>query len=613
MKNKQRLFLKTITIIFIVIILFVVFFFEYSILLSKSVTEEAEREMSLRSKQSVYAVNMKINDTFILLKTSAKTIASFDEINAPGALAILRAITKDNDFTRMAVTTKDGTSYTDDGAIHNSADRDYFIKAMAGENTISQVAKSRVDNSNFVAFAVPIYKNNEIIGVLRTTYQLEMLKSLVDIDSINDDGEVQIITADGTVITSSEENGSLSNFNDILKESKISSIYSLPKFENDLINNKSNLIGYTYKNQDLYAYYEPVGKSDWYVLSICPVKTIISHSNRITKLTIILLLEIFLVIVFLIWHLYIMKRKSDEELRINQERYKIIVEQSNDIIFDYNIKDKSIYFSNNFVHKMGYEPILNDVPKSFVKNGAIFDSDIQTFNDFFERIISGEQSNEASFRIRTGLNKYIWFKTFAITIYDEYFVPLRAVGKIVDINKQKHETELLHEQIRRDPLTTLYNKLATKNMIETYLHTDGKDKTNAMFFIDIDNFKSINDNLGHSFGDKAISEISDNIKKLFRASDIVGRVGGDEFIVFLKNASSIQLIIDKANEVSDLFRNTYADDELEYKISGSIGISLYPDDATDYNGLFKKSDLALYSAKKKGKDRFEFYDHTLEQ
>ena len=112
-------------------------------------------------------------------------------------------------------------------------------------------------------------------------------------------------------------------------------------------------------------------------------------------------------------------------------------------------------------------------------------------------------------------------------------------------------------------------------------------------------------------GDRVITEISSKLQMLFRTSDVVGRIGGDEFIVFLRDISTDHLIAEKAKAIGEIFRNTHEGKQLDYKISGSIGIALYPADGTTYQELFPKADLALYRAKNLGKDCYAFYSDEL--
>ncbi len=185
------------------------------------------------------------------------------------------------------------------------------------------------------------------------------------------------------------------------------------------------------------------------------------------------------------------------------------------------------------------------------------------------------------------------------------------MGKAYNINLQKKEMQRLTEKTQRDPLTNLYNKIATQTQIEDYITNGNTNMKHAMLMIDIDNFKSVNDNFGHLVGDEVITVISKRLQNLFRTTDIVGRIGGDEFVVFLRDVNKKELITEKAKEICGIFIDTIVEDCPECKISGSVGIALYPNDGKTYEELYRKADMALYKAKKCGKNGYELYSDII--
>ncbi len=170
---------------------------------------------------------------------------------------------------------------------------------------------------------------------------------------------------------------------------------------------------------------------------------------------------------------------------------------------------------------------------------------------------------------------------------------------IIFILRQNNKV-LLDNQI--DSLTKVYNKASAMALMEQYLLTDGKGKMNACFFIDIDNFKKINDSLGHAAGDKILADFAVHLKSCVRQNDVIGRFGGDEFVVFVKNIPSKDIAVLKAS----LLLNLKGD--LKEHVTISIGISMSPGDGNDYEILLQKADEAMYQAKTSGKGRFMFYD-----
>jgi FOG: GGDEF domain len=119
----------------------------------------------------------------------------------------------------------------------------------------------------------------------------------------------------------------------------------------------------------------------------------------------------------------------------------------------------------------------------------------------------------------------------------------------------------------------------------------------------------VNDRLGHLRGDELIVEMASHIRGLFREEDIVGRIGGDEFVVFLRNIASVDLIVKKAESIGAAFRESR--DGSACGVSGSIGISFYPYDGSSYEELFRKADAAMYAAKNGGKDSFRVYTREI--
>lgn len=170
------------------------------------------------------------------------------------------------------------------------------------------------------------------------------------------------------------------------------------------------------------------------------------------------------------------------------------------------------------------------------------------------------------------------------------------------------ESHRIEELEKQDSLTKLYNKEYSRSIIETFLSESEEGLHHALMIVDIDNFETVNENLGYLFGDTVLVNIADSLNKIFYNTDIVSRIGGDEFLVFLKNVSSRELLQAKAEEIYSVFHNTYTGENKDYTMSCSIGIAEYPSDGTDYMQLFKKADLALLSTKSlTKKNHIRFY------
>jgi diguanylate cyclase (GGDEF)-like protein len=146
-----------------------------------------------------------------------------------------------------------------------------------------------------------------------------------------------------------------------------------------------------------------------------------------------------------------------------------------------------------------------------------------------------------------------------------------------------------------------------EHIVKESLGKSAGGRLHAFMIIDIDDFKRINDRWGHMAGDETLSYISKKFSHCFRADDTVGRIGGDEFVVFLKDLPTVESARKKAEEICRYISGPLGGDSNDGAVTCSIGVALYGRDGYDYENLFKNADVALYRAKAKGKNRTEFF------
>lgn len=168
-------------------------------------------------------------------------------------------------------------------------------------------------------------------------------------------------------------------------------------------------------------------------------------------------------------------------------------------------------------------------------------------------------------------------------------------------------TRQLKEKADTDQLTGLGNKLSTEHRIKEYM-ADSPDSLAVMFVLDIDNFKKINDTMGHAFGDEVLRELGRHIGVNFRVTDIIGRTGGDEFTIFLKNLKDVGNAEKEAQKLEYFFQHFQVGDYVKYSATASIGAAIFPTDGEDFETLYKAADAALYKAKRRGKNQLAFFD-----
>lgn len=214
-----------------------------------------------------------------------------------------------------------------------------------------------------------------------------------------------------------------------------------------------------------------------------------------------------------------------------------------------------------------------------------------------QEYVDAQQNREWS-----NAKQMIYQLVVAILVFLGLVVVLNIINKIKSSEKSKE----LEEKADTDLLTSLNNKLATERKIKEYMETCPGEQA-LMFVLDIDNFKKINDTLGHAFGDEVLRSLGHQIGAVFRATDVIGRTGGDEFTIFLKHLNDDAVLEKEARKLCDFFKNFQAGEYVKYAATASIGAAVFPRDGKDFDSLYKAADNALYMAKRRGKNQLAFY------
>lgn len=221
------------------------------------------------------------------------------------------------------------------------------------------------------------------------------------------------------------------------------------------------------------------------------------------------------------------------------------------------------------------------------------------------KIILKEKNDVTYYIVVTAMVASILAAAFSIIIMSRIISP---VNDIVDTLADEASTDLL---------TGILNKRTFEKKVEEALRRSDGERKKAVILIDLDNFKGVNDTLGHAYGDKVLAGVGDILKRVFHVDDYLGRLGGDEFCVYL-NISDIQQgnylahIEEKCTELSREFSHNYTGENNNYKISASIGVAVFPVHGDSFADLYKCADKALYNSKHKGKDTFTIYEEETE-
>ncbi|WP_049723026.1 bifunctional diguanylate cyclase/phosphodiesterase [Gilvimarinus polysaccharolyticus] len=191
--------------------------------------------------------------------------------------------------------------------------------------------------------------------------------------------------------------------------------------------------------------------------------------------------------------------------------------------------------------------------------------------------------------------------------------PFSVLGSMQDITERKHFTNKIQQQAIYDQLTGLPNRFLFQKQLNKAITTAQRNNTKlAILFIDLDNFKPVNDNLGHTIGDHLLKCVGDRIKACIRSSDTVARYSGDEFIVILHDIYDVKVSVSIAEQIIKAISQVYTIGENHVFCGASVGISIYPDDGDNAEPLVSKADQAMYGVKRSGRNGWQFFTRNMQ-
>ncbi len=306
-------------------------------------------------------------------------------------------------------------------------------------------------------------------------------------------------------------------------------------------------------------------------------------------------------------------QKLRMEIQAEKEKYEIVEEMSDDIIFNYDVISDVFECSSKILRGLGTKTKIEDAIENFTY-GDIFDHrDVPQFIEALSNALSGKKTNVFDARIINTRGDSIWHRIKFAVIYGDDGNALKFIGTMTDIDKQKKEKSRLISQAETDQLTGFLNKISTSLKISETVKEYPKD-AGALLLIDIDDFKKLNDTYGHREGDDFLRKFTSKLSLRFGANDILGRIGGEEFVIFVSSGGDVAKICEKAEETAKailrICQSVRVDNIPEKEFTCSVGIALFPNDGTSYTELYEKADRAMYSVKKNGKNNFTFFENS---
>jgi len=310
-----------------------------------------------------------------------------------------------------------------------------------------------------------------------------------------------------------------------------------------------------------------------------------------------------------------LRKRTEQQMVRAKERLDLALSGSRLALWDWDLRQNRVYFNENWAKIIGAEPRETTFTGDEVSSWNHPD-DHSVFLAAIGNALKGVSDDfDCEYRVRDANGEWIWINARGkVTQRDAAGKALRMTGTSTNISKRKRAEERAEFLATRDALTGLPNRVLLHDRLEQAVFNAARNQTGFGFmFIDLDRFKTINDSLGHQVGDELLKRVASRLTSCVRATDTVARLGGDEFAVILENLGNdddegAQQVADKM--IASMGAPMLIENQ-HLSTSCSIGISLYPADGKDSATLMKNADVAMYYAKEKGRNNYQFFSQDM--
>lgn len=467
-------------------------------------------------------------------------------------------------------------------------------RIMSGESVVSEVRKSEAYSGYFFDVVVPMSKDGRVVGALRSLVEASALVESEQVDSQVALLGSALIKGDETIVavSSDTERSDKENIYEILAARGVSP-EAVKQVRENVENEQdvSTVIVSDPRKDTVFFTSIRLDVNDWNIVNFTRSGDLAEHAQAIfwnTVLTGGALVGISIVVCAAV--AAVINRFRRRALR-EARRYAILAEFSDTVLFEYSYDSDVLELTSN---ARSIFPLESLAVENYLKNGLplldVHEDDYHALTEMLRHPVLDEVQ-EMLCRVRVLTGEYRWF-AFACRYVFDGARAYEAVGKIVDVDVQHKKEEQLEQMSQIDGLTTLYNKVTIEKRIELALSSC---EHGTLFVIDVDRFKQVNDVYGHLEGDRVLRVVAQVIRDSFNSYDLVGRVGGDEFVAFARSSA-------RESDIRAYFSSlekhaTEASAELEIEIGLSVGTAHYPQDGTSYQALFDIADETMYRDK----------------
>lgn len=308
-------------------------------------------------------------------------------------------------------------------------------------------------------------------------------------------------------------------------------------------------------------------------------------------------------------------KQAQDKLFVMGERLQLAIEGAGEGIWDWDIPSNSYTFSGGLKKILGYGPV-GAVHEPVDWQTLIHVDDLPHVYNAVRSCLNGDTPTyRCEYRIRAKDATWKWVLSRGVIVErDENKKPIAMTGTMTDITARKDSEDQAWRHANLDALTGIPNRRYFRDRLNHELDRFQRtNQTTAILFIDLDRFKEVNDVFGHDAGDFLLKDAVNRIQTCVRETDTIARLGGDEFIVMMNELTSLHPIEFTCQRILNTLAEPFQVRNETVYVSASIGIALFPLDASEPDDLVRKADQAMYAAKKNGKNQFCYFTQSMDQ
>ena len=520
-------------------------------------------------------------------------------------------------FQRFGIADASGNAKVTNGEKINISSRQYFQECMKNKKASSEIKKSALIEEMICIIAVPILKDGEAIGVLYGCTDLKVFNIYENTILENEKTYIQVIDPDGTYIVK-EPSGILGKRDNIFDGlNRVESQTSLRKIQEKVKNEEPTYIEISDGECRETVCFTPLKLNHWCVVTVMDqssttnsIDYILGHDVYIMIIRVAVgVLLLSSMILYFSWQEKRQIEEFNERLLIDEKLFRIASEKSGVIIMSYIIKTKQLHFINPDMFGLKLPDKIDNAPENFVHYLSDKNKNLhEELHTILKNMENGEGKRTFFVTVKHSDQEELILRIQLTSLFGTNGEIRQCIGVIEDATETQH----LREKADRDSLTGLYNRSYAVEKINGMLQefSPVPECVHACVLMDLDNFKKLNDTLGHQKGDQALQDVANILRQHFREYDIVCRLGGDEFLVFVQNIP--RNVIEK--NIGSLLKKltlTYEKEEKKICITVSAGIYLVQEPGHDFRELYQKADEMLYRVKNSSKNGYRIYGQTL--